>query len=69
MTNTVKELLFVGSNLAPIFMVSTKFIDPWVLEFVVSNVTGNSQWEICIVLDFFCGLSEPRNPRKLEPHD
>jgi hypothetical protein len=51
-------------------MVSTKCIDPWVLEFVVSNTTGNNQWENCISLDFeFCGLKEPRNPRKLEPHN
>jgi hypothetical protein len=27
--------------LAPIFLDSTKCIDPWVLEFVVSNTTGN----------------------------
>ena len=48
------------------FMVSTKCIDPWFLEFVVSNITGNSQWENCITLDFyFRGLSEPRNQRKI----
>jgi len=52
--------------LAPIFVVFTKCIDPYVLEYVVSN----SQWEYCISLDFsFRGLSEPRNPGKLEPHD
>ena len=52
------------------FVVSTKCIDPWVHEFVVSNITGNSQWENCISLDFNVhGLSGPRNPRKLEPHD
>ena len=38
--------------------------------FVVSNITGNTQWEICISLDFdFHGLSEPRYPWKLEPND
>ena len=60
-------------SLTPIFVVSTKCIDPWVLEFVVSNITantGNNQWENCISLDFnFHGLSEPPNPRKLESHD
>ena len=65
-TNTVKVLF----SLAPIIVVSTKCIDPWVLEFMVSNTTGNNQWDNCILLDFyFHGLSEPRNPRKLEPHD
>jgi len=38
-------------SLAHIFVVSTKCIDPWVLEFVVSNITGNNQWEYCISLD------------------
>ena len=57
-------------SLVPIFVVSTKCIDPWVLEFVVSNITGNNQWENCILFDFnFRGLSGPRNPQKLEPHD
>jgi len=57
-------------SLAPTFVVSTKFIDPWVLEFVVSNITGNNQWENYISLDFyFRGLSGPRNQRKLETHD
>jgi hypothetical protein len=57
-------------SLAPIFVVSTKCIDPWVLEFMVSNTTGNNQWENCISFDFnFRGLSGPRNPQKLEPHD
>jgi len=56
--------------LAAIFVVSTKCIDPWVLEFVVSNTTGNNQCENCISLVFkFRGLSEPRNPRRLEHHD
>jgi len=56
-------------SLTQIFVVSTKHIDPWVLGFMVSNTTGNSQWENCILLDFnFCSLSKPRNPRKLEPH-
>jgi len=38
--------------LAPIFVISTKCIDPRVLEFVVSNITGNNQWENWISLDF-----------------
>ena len=47
---------------APIFMVSTKWIDPWDLEFVVLNITGNNQWENCILLDFYYhGLGRPRN--------
>jgi len=46
---TVKVLY----SLAPIFVVSTKYIDP--------NTTGNN-------LNFH-GLGEPRIPRKLEPHD
>jgi len=56
--------------LTPIFVVSTKCIAPWVLEFVVSNITGNNQWENCISLDFnFRFLSRPRNQRKLEIHE
>ena len=51
-------------------MISTKCIDPWVLEFMVSNMTGNNLWENCISLEFyFRGLSGPRNQQKLEPHD
>jgi len=51
-------------------VVSTKCIDPWVLEFVASHITGNNQWEISISLDFVFGdLSWPRNQWKLEPHD
>jgi hypothetical protein len=51
--------------LAPIFVVSTKGIDPWVLEIVIANITGNNQWEKCISLDFyFRGLSGPRKQRK-----
>ena len=57
-------------SLTPIFMVSTKCIDPWVLEFMASNTTGNNQWGNSISLDFnVSGLSGPQNPRKLEPHD
>ena len=53
-------------SLSPIFVLSTKCIDPWILEFVISNTTGNNQWESCILLDFnFRSLSEPRNPRKI----
>jgi hypothetical protein len=48
-------------------MVSIKYIDPWILEFVVSNITGNNKWDNYISFDFnIHGLSEPR---KLEPHD
>jgi hypothetical protein len=36
----------------PIFVVSTKCIDPWVLEFVVSNITDNNQWENCISTEY-----------------
>jgi hypothetical protein len=57
-------------SLAPFSGVSTKYIDSWVLEFVISNITGNNHWENCISLDFsFCGLSGPPNQRTLEPHD
>jgi hypothetical protein len=57
-------------SLTSIFVVSTTCIDPWVLEFVVLNSTGNNQCENDISLDFnFHRLSEARNPRKLEPHD
>jgi hypothetical protein len=31
-------------SLVPIFVVSTKCIDPCDLEFVVLNTTGNNQW-------------------------
>lgn len=43
-------------------MVSTKWIDPWDLEFVVLNIKGNNQWENSILLDFyFHDLGRPRN--------
>jgi hypothetical protein len=29
-------------------VLSTKCIDPWVLEFMVSNTTDNNEWENCI---------------------
>ena len=46
-----------------IFVVSTKCIDPWALDFMVSNITCHNQWGNCISLDFnFRGLCEPRNP-------
>jgi hypothetical protein len=51
--NTVKYFYLFP----PIFVVSIKWIDPWVLEFTVSNTTGNNQWENYISLDFnFRGL-------------
>ena len=60
--NTNKLLLKYFYLLAPIFVVSAKGIDPWVLEFMVSNTTGN-KWGNCISLDFnFRALSEPQNP-------
>ena len=37
----------------PIYVVSTKCIDPWFFEFVVSNITDNNQWENYISLDFY----------------
>ena len=44
------------------FLVSTKYFDSWVLEFVVSDIAGNNQRENCISLDLnFRCLSEPRN--------
>jgi hypothetical protein len=44
-------------------MVSSKYMYPWVLEFVVSNTTDINKWENCISLELnVCGLSEPRNP-------
>ena len=43
-----ESIFVVGTN----FVVSTKCIIPWVLEFVVSNTTGNNQWDNCISLDF-----------------
>ena len=58
-------------SMAPKFVFSTKCSDPYVLEFVLSNITSNNQWENCILLDYKLqeGLSEPLNPRKLDPHD
>ena len=53
--------------LAPIFVFSTKCIDPRVFKFVVLNLTGNNQWENCISLDSnLLGLSGPWNQWKLE---
>ena len=40
-------------SLAPIFVVSTKCIDPWVLEFVVSNITGDHQMGKLYFVGFF----------------
>jgi hypothetical protein len=42
-SDIVRVLLFVGT----IFVISTKCIYPWILEFVVSNITCNKQWENC----------------------
>ena len=39
-------------SLAPIFVVSTKCIDPWVLEIVVSNTTENNQWQTLYFVGF-----------------
>jgi len=71
--NTLKTFYILWKyfySLAPIFVVFTKCIDPWVLEFIVSNTTGNNKWGNCISLDFyFRGISGPRNQWKLEPQD
>ena len=58
-------------SLVPAFVVLLNAVIHWYLNiFGVSNTTSNNQWENCISLDFnFCGLSEPRKPSKLEPHD
>jgi len=62
----VKVLLFVGTN----FRGSTECIDPWVLEFVVSNTTGNNQWEKLYFVGFLFSwfkwttkTAKIRNPR------
>jgi len=59
----VKVLLFVGTNFRGFYK-----IDPWVLEFVASNVTVNRKIVFRWIF-IFRGLSGPRNQRKLEPHD
>jgi hypothetical protein len=47
--------------------VTDSLCNHWVLEFVISNITGNNKWENCNSLDFnIRGLSDQRNPRKLE---
>jgi hypothetical protein len=48
-------------------VVSTKSIDPWVLEFIVSKTTGNNQWENCISLDIYfrCLNRKQKNSPKL----
>ena len=63
---TMQVFVFVGTNFRGFY----KCIDPWLLEFVVSNTKGNNQLKNCSSLDFnFRGLSQPLNPRKLESHD
>jgi hypothetical protein len=58
------------NSLVQMFLVSTKYFDSWVLEFVVSDIAGNNQRENCISLDLnFRCLSEPRNSWKCIPHD
>jgi hypothetical protein len=64
--NKTEQKLFYP--LAPIVLVSTKCNDPWVLEFVVSNITGNNQWGNCISLDFYFCVSGLCYQQKLEPH-
>jgi len=45
-------------SFAPIFMVSAKCIDPWLLEFVVRNTKTNNDWTRSILLDLsFRGFS------------
>jgi hypothetical protein len=52
--SNAKQILWkLFYSLAPIFAVSTKCIDPQVLDFVFSNTTGNSKWENCISLYLF----------------
>jgi len=34
-------------------VVSIKYIDPWALECMVTNVTGNNQWGNCFPLDVY----------------
>ena len=70
LSNEMLELLWkYFYSLASIFVVSTKCIDPWVLELLISNTRGNNKWEKCISLDFnFRGLSETRKSQKLEAH-
>jgi hypothetical protein len=47
--------------LAPIFVVLIKYIDPWVHEIMVSNITGNNQSEN----DFVIHLNlETKHPTK-----
>lgn len=49
--------------LAPISVVSAKCLDPRVLQFVVSNITCNSQWDNCVSFDFsLLRVSEPWHP-------
>jgi hypothetical protein len=53
-------------SLVPIFLISTKCIDSWLLEFVVSIITCNNQWENCISLEFdFCGFKWTTKSAKL----
>ena len=65
-------MLHCESNFNPWHQLSwflSKLIDPWILEFAVSNTTGKNQLGNCISLYFyFRGLSEPRNPQKLKPY-
>jgi hypothetical protein len=58
-------------SFTPNFVVSTKCIDPWVIEFVVSKtlkaiINGKIVFR---VIFYFHGFSGPRNQRKLEPRD
>jgi hypothetical protein len=57
---TVKVLLFIDTNFRCFYKMQWTmgswihgFIDPWVLEFMVSNMTCSNQWENCISVDFF----------------
>ena len=44
--DTVKKYFYSSTQF---FVVSEKYIDPCVLESVISNTTGNNQWEIFFV--------------------
>jgi hypothetical protein len=57
---------FIRWHQFSLFVVFTKCLDPRVLEFVVSNITSNKQWENCISLDFYYrSLSAPAKSVKI----
>ena len=64
---------FLQNAFIPVFLNSWFLQNAFIPVFLNSwfqTTTDNNWWKNCISSDFyFCGLSEPRNPRKLEPHD